>query len=256
MIYMKYPKYGTWCKQIVIETIRKQKIHSSKKYLKEFVFNSDSDLYSTGVYDYDVCEILESINNELDNPSTSLFAAVQHEFAEKYFHMAQEMNPQIDMKTIRRNDSENMDLLYRTLENDITINELKDAVMYAFKYGTEEVEEPKIPYVKTRTVNIANLIKSGLVEIESVHIDYLNPDVERKDMPIEQFIDYLMNLNQSGIFAEIIKWRYIDDLFDNGDYLIEGDINHNNGYELVVAITVINKEDRNKVAEILGKTEE
>lgn len=65
-----------------------------------------------------------------------------------------------------------------------------------------------------------------------------------------------MHLNQSGIFAEIIKWRYIDDLFDNGDYLIEGDINHNNGYELVVAITVINKEDRSKVAEMLGKMEE
>ena len=46
---MKYPKYGTWCKQNIIETIRKQKIHSSKKYLEEFIFNPDSDLYSTGV---------------------------------------------------------------------------------------------------------------------------------------------------------------------------------------------------------------
>ena len=85
MIYMKYPKYGSWCKQNVIETIRKQRIHSSKKYLEEFVFNPDSDLYSSGVYDYEVCEILCSVNNELDNPSTSLFGAVQHEFAEKYF---------------------------------------------------------------------------------------------------------------------------------------------------------------------------
>lgn len=253
---MKYPKYGTWCKQNIIETIRKQKIHSNKKYLEEFVFNPDSDLYSTGVYDYDVCKILWSINDDLDNPSTSLFGAVQHEFAEKYFHMAQEMNPQIDMKIIRCNGNGCTDLLYRTLENDITIDELKDAVMYAFENGTEEVEEPKIPYVKTRTVNIANLIKSGLAEIESVHINFIDPYAEKQDIPIEQFIDYLMNLNQSGIFAEIIKWRYIDDLFDNGDYLIEGDINHNNGYELVVAITVINKEDRSEVAEILGKTEE
>lgn len=253
---MKYPKYGSWCKQNVIETIRKQRIHSSKKYLEEFVFNPDSDLYSSGVYDYEVCEILCSVNNELDNPSTSLFGAVQHEFAEKYFYMAQEMNPHINMKIIRRNGNGCTDLLYRTLENDITIDELKDAVFYAFKYGTEEVEEPKIPYVKTRTVNIANLIKSGLTEIESIHINFIDPHAEKQDIPIEQFIDYLMNLNQSGIFAEIIKWRYIDDLFDNGDYLIEGDISHNNGYELVVAITVINKEDRSKVAEILGKTEE
>lgn len=253
---MKYPKYGTWCKQNIIETIRKQKIHSSKKYLEEFVFNPDSDLYSTGVYDYDVCSILESINNELDNLSTSLFGAVQHEFAEKYFHMAQEMNPHIDMKIIRRNGNGCTDLLYRTLENDITIDELKDAVMYAFENGTEDVEEPKIPYVKTRTVNIANLIKSGLTEIESIHINFIDPHAEKQDIPIEQFIDYLMNLNQSGIFAEIIKWRYIDDLFDSGDYLIEGDISHNNGYELNITIKTKNKSDKDKVVEILRESEE
>lgn len=252
---MKYPKYGTWCKQNIIETIRKQKIHSSKKYLEEFIFNPDSDLYSTGVYDYDVCSILESINNELDNPPTSLFAAVQHEFAEKYFYMAQEMNPHINMKIIRRNGNGCTDLLYRTLENDITIDELKDAVFYAFKYGTEEVEEPKIPYIKTATGNIAMVIKSDLTELKNVHIEYIDPNVERKDISTDQFIEYLMHLNQSGIFADIIHWRYVE-LFDSGNYLIEGDINHNNGYELVVAITVINKEDRNKVAEILGKTEE
>ena len=253
---MIYPKYGTWCKKNIIETIRKQKIHSSKKYLEEFVFNPNSDLYSSGIYDYDVCEILCSINNGLDNPSTSLFAAVQHEFAEKYFHMAQEMNPQTDILIIRRNDSENMDLLYRTLENDITIDELKDAVFCAFKYGTEEVEEPKIPYIKAATGNIAMVIKSDLTELKNVHIEYIDPNVERKDISTDQFIEYLMHLNQSGIFSDIIHWRYIGDLFDSGDYLIEGDINHNNGYELVVAITAINKEDRNKVAAILGKTEE
>lgn len=48
---MKYPKYGSWCKQTVIETIRKQKINSTEEYLKEFVLNPNSDLYSTGVYD-------------------------------------------------------------------------------------------------------------------------------------------------------------------------------------------------------------
>ncbi len=199
---MKYPKYGMWCKQNVLETIRKQKIHSSKKYLEEFVFNPDSELYSTGVYDYEICEILWSVNNELDNPTTSLFGAVQHEFAEKYFQMAQEMNPQTDMLTIRRTDSEFMDLLYRTLENDITIDELKDAVLYAFKYGTEEVEEPKMSYIKTTTGNIATVIKSGLTELKNVHIKYIDPNVERKDISIDKFIDYLMHLDQSGIFAD------------------------------------------------------
>lgn len=75
---MKNPKYGVWCKQNIIETIRKQKIHDSKKYLEEFIFNPNSDLYSSGVYDYEVCEILWSINDELDNPPRSLFSAVQH----------------------------------------------------------------------------------------------------------------------------------------------------------------------------------
>ncbi len=168
---MKYPEYGTWCKQNVIETIRKQKIHSSKKYLEEFVFNPDSDLYSTGVYDYEVCKILWIINDELDNPPKSLFSAVQHSFAEKYFQIAQKINPQMDMKTIRRNGGEYTDLMYRILENDINIDEIKDAVMYAFEYGTEEVEEPKIPYIKTKSVNIANVIKSNLTEIESVSIN-------------------------------------------------------------------------------------
>lgn len=252
---MKYPKYGSWCKQNVIETIRKQRIHSSKKYLEEFVFNPDSDLYSSGVYDYEVCEILCSVNNELDNPSTSLFGAVQHEFAEKYFQMAQEMNPQTDMLTIRRTDSEFMDLLYRTLENDITIDELKDAVLYAFKYGTEEVEEPKMSYIKTTTGNIATVIKSGLTELKNVHIKYIDPNVERKDISIDKFIDYLMHLDQSGIFADIIHWRYVE-LFDSGDYLIEGDISHNNGYELAIAVTANDIVNKDRIIESLRESEE
>lgn len=255
MIYMKYPKYGSWCKQNVIETIRKQRIHSSKKYLEEFVFNPDSDLYSSGVYDYEVCEILCSVNNELDNPSTSLFGAVQHEFAEKYFQMAQKMNSQTDMKLIRRNGGGYTDLLYQVLENDITVDEIRDAVMYAFEYGIEEVEEPKIPYIKTATRNIVMAIKSGLTEIESVHISYVDPDAERENIPINEFIDYLMHVSQSGIFAETINWRYVD-LFDSGRFLIEGDICHNNGYELVVAIVSENKEDKYKIAEILRGSEE
>lgn len=252
---MKYPKYGMWCKQNVLETIRKQKIHSSKKYLEEFVFNPDSELYSTGVYDYEICEILWSVNNELDNPTTSLFGAVQHEFAEKYFQMAQEMNPQTDMLTIRRTDSEFMDLLYRALENDITIDELKDAVLYAFKYGTEEVEEPKMSYIKTTTGNIATVIKSGLTELKNVHIKYIDPNVERKDISIDKFIDYLMHLDQSGIFADIIHWRYVE-LFDSGDYLIEGDISHNNGYELAIAVTANDIVNKDRIIESLRESEE
>jgi len=250
---MKYPKYGTWCKQNVIETIRKKKIHESKKYLNEFIFNPNSDLYSTGVYDYEVCEILWFINDDMDNPSKSLFSAVQDSFAEKYFQIAQKINPQMDMKAIRHNGGEYTDLLFRTLE-DITIDEIKDAVMYAFEYGTEEVEEPKIPYIKIKSVSIANVIKSDLTEIESVSIDYVDPNAERKVIPIDKFIDYLMHLSQSGIFADTINWRYVD-LFDNGKYLIEGDIGHNRGYELNVAVSVKNKEDRDKVVEILKGSE-
>lgn len=72
---MKYPKYGTWCKQNVIETIKKQKIDETKKYLEEFVFDSDSDLYTTGVYDYDISDILWIINNGLDNPQKCFLQA-------------------------------------------------------------------------------------------------------------------------------------------------------------------------------------
>ncbi len=250
---MKYPKYSAWCKQNVIETIRKKKIHDSKKYLDDFIFNPNSDLYSSGVYDYEVCEILWSINNDTDDPSRSLFSAVQREFAEKYFQIAQEANPKMDMKTIRRN-GEYTDLMYKTLEN-MTIDEIRDAVMYAFEHGTEEIEGSRIPYVKTNTENIARAIKSSLIEIESVHINYVNPEIEQENIPVDKFIDYLMHLNQSGIFAEIINWRYVD-LFDSGKYLIEGDINYNNGYELNIGITSRNKEDKNRVVEILRESEE
>lgn len=251
---MKYPKYGDWCKQNVIETIRKQKIHDTKTYLNNLVFNPCGDLYSTGVYDYEVSDILWIINGAPDNLSKSLFSAVQHAFAEKYFQIAQEINPQMDMKSIRRNGDQYLKLLYETLEN-ITIDQLKGAVMYAFEYGTEEVEESRIPYVNTITENIARVLRSSFVDIEYVHINYLDPDAQRKDIPIDKFIDYLMHLSQSGIFANTINWRYVD-LFDSGKFLIEGDINHNNNYEFNVGIAVKNKEDKDKVAEILKGSEE
>lgn len=251
---MKYPKYGEWCKKNIMETIKRQKIHSSKKYLEEFVFYPECDLYSTGIYDYDVCDMLWIINDELDNPSISLFSAVQHGFAEKYFQMAHEMNPGIDMKLIRRN-GDYMDLMFRALENNITIEELRNAVMYAYKHGTEEVEEPKIPYVKTAVGNIVDVIESGLAEVESVHINYLDPKAERKEIPVNEFKNYLLHLNESGIFTETVKWRYLD-LFDSGNYVIECDIGHNNGYELYVAIKTKNKEDKNKVIAILRLEEQ
>lgn len=248
---MKYPKYGEWCKQNVIETVRKKKIHDSKEYLEEYVFNPKSDLYL--LYDYEVSDILWTINSD-PNLSKSLFSAVQHAFAEKYFQMAQEINSQMDMKAIKCNGDEYLKLLYETLEN-ITIDQLKGAVMYAFEFGTEDVEESKIPYVKTVTKNIANTIKSSLADLEYVHINYLDPDAQRKNIHTDKFADYLMYLNQSGIFADTINWRYVD-LFDSGKFLIEGDIGHNNGYELNIGIAVKSQEEKAKVAEILKGSEE
>lgn len=256
MIMIKYPKYGDWCKKNMIETIRKQRIYEEKEYLEDFIFNQNSDLYSSGVYDYDVDTLLWNINGyDPDDLSKTLFSAVQQGFAEKYFQMAQEINPEIGMNTIRHNGDNCTDLMYRVLENDITIDELKDAVMYAFEYGTEEIEGAKIPYIKTFTENIAKVIKSGLVEVESVHINYLDPDVTSEDISIEEFMEYLRHLNQSGIFTNTINWRYVD-LFNGGNYLIEGDINHNNGYELNIAIKTKNKSDKGKVVEILRESEE
>lgn len=232
---MKYPKYGDWCKDCVIKTIRKKKIHESKKY-------------------YEVSDILWIINGDPDNLSKSLFSAVQQTFAERYFQIAQEMNPQMDMRTIRRNGDRYLKLLYETLEN-ITIDQLKGAVMYAFEHGTEEVEEFRISYVNTITENIAKVLRSSLADIEYVHINYLDPDVQRKDISIDSFTDYLMHLSQSGIFADTINWRYVDS-FDNGKFLIEGDINHNNGYELNIVIAVKSTKDRSKVVEMLRESEE
>lgn len=251
---MKNPKYGTWCKQNVLETIRKQKINESKKYLEELVFNADSDLYSTGVYDYDVSDVLWIINGDPDIPVKSLFSALQHGFAKKYFQIAQEDNPEMDMKVIRRNGGEYTDLLFRTLEN-MTIDELKKAVMYALDHGTEEVEEPKIPYIKTQIGDIVKAIKSNLIEIEDARINYLDPNAEIKVIPVDKFEEFLMHLGQSGIFANTINWRLVD-LFDSGSYLIEGDIGHNNGYELNVVVSANDIENRDRIIEILREREE
>lgn len=244
---MKCPKYGEWCKKTVIATVRKQIINESKEYLEKLVFNPYSDLYS--IYEYGVPDILWIINGDPDNPTKSLFTAVQHEFDQKYFQMAQKINPEMDMKDIMKDSGESLDLLYETFEK-ITIEQLKGAVMYAFDHGTEEVKESKIPYLKTTIGNITKIINSGIVVIESVSINYVNPNAKREDIPIDKFMDYLMHFNQSGIFADTINWRYTD-LFDNGSFLIEGDIGHNNGYELNVSIDANNKEDKDKVIEIL-----
>lgn len=134
---MKYPKYGAWCKQNVIETVRGQKIKETKKCLEKLIFNSDSELYENGVFDYDVPGILWIINGEPENLKNSLFSAVQHEFDEKYFQIAQIINPQMDMKAIRNDGGDSLKMLFATLEN-ITMDELKCAVMYAFDCGTEE----------------------------------------------------------------------------------------------------------------------
>lgn len=249
---MKYPNYGTWCKQNVIETIRRQKINESKKYLKELVFNPNSDLYSSGIYDYGVKSILWIING--DDPELSLFSAVQHSFDEKYFQMTKEFNPQMTMKAIRNDGGNCSKLLFSALEH-ITIDELKKAVMYAFDYGTEEVEESKIPYIKTQIGNIIKVIKDDLLEIENAQIDYIDPNMKKEDIPIDKFKDYLMHLEQSGVFANTINWRFVD-LFDSGGYLIEGDISHNNGYELSIVIVAKNKEDKDKIVEILRNMEE
>ncbi len=250
---MKYPKYGTWCKENVIATIRRQKINDSKKYLEEFVFKPDSDLYSTDAYDYEIFDILCLINSD-DLMSKSLFLTVQHTFDEEYFQMAQKINPQMSMKSIRNDGGDCSELLFETLD-DITIDELKNAVMYAFDYGTEEIKASKIPYIKTSIMRIVKVIESDFVKVENASVNYIDPNIKKKDITTDKFIDYLMHLNQSGIFANTVKWRYTD-LFDSGEYLLECDINHNNGYELIVAITVINKENRSKVAEILGRPEE
>lgn len=251
---MKYPKYGDWCKQNVIETIRKQKIHDTKTYLNNLVFNPCGDLYSTGLYDYEVSDILWIINGDPDNPSKSLLLAVQHAFAEKYYQMAQAINPQMNMKAIQRNSDQYLKLLYETLV-DITIDQLKGAVMYAFEHGTEAIEEPRIQYVNTITENIARVLRSSFIDIEYVHINYLDPESKREYISTDKFINYLMHLSQSGIFADTINWRYVD-LFDSGRFLIEGDIGHNNGYELNVSIVAKNIEDKGNVDEILKGSEE
>ncbi len=89
--------------------------------------------------------------------------------------------------------------------------------------------------------------------IESVSINYVNSNAKREDIPIDKFMDYLMHFNQSGIFADTINWRYTN-LFDNGSFLIEGDIGHNNGYVLNVAINAKNKEEKDKVIESLKRS--
>lgn len=112
-----------------------------------------------------------------------------------------------------------------------------------------------IPYNKTSTSNIAKIINSNLATIEIVKIDYLDTNADREEIPKEQFTDYLMHLNQTGIFANVVEWRFLN-LFDGEKFLIEADINHNNGFELNAVIKAKNVEDRDKISVFLETKED
>lgn len=112
-----------------------------------------------------------------------------------------------------------------------------------------------IPYITTSISNIAKVINSGLATTEIVKIDYLAPNADREEIPIEQFTDYLMHLNQSGIFANAVEWRFLN-LFDGEKFLIEADINHNNSFELNAVIKAKNVEDRDRISVLLETKEE
>lgn len=112
-----------------------------------------------------------------------------------------------------------------------------------------------IPYIKTSTSSIAKVINSGFAEVETAKIDYLDPNADSEEIPIEQFANYLMHLNQSGIFANVVEWRFLN-LFDGEKFLIEADINHNNGFELSAVIKAKNVEDRDRISVLLETRED
>ena len=93
-----------------------------------------------------------------------------------------------------------------------------------------------------------------MVEIENAQIDYIDPNMKKEDIPIDKFNAYLMHFGQSGILANTINWRFVD-LFDSGSYLIEGDIGHNNGYELGIVVTANTIENKDRIIDILRESE-
>lgn len=125
----KYPVYGEWCKETVLNVIRRYGISGDKKYLEK-VFNSNSDLCKD-LSDADISTMLKEVGCS-DSNIDMVCTLIWDEFSSKYYGLLFEMNPEMakedpDALMDISNDGEeiNLDLLEKAFE-EIGMNELKE----------------------------------------------------------------------------------------------------------------------------------
>lgn len=60
----------------------------------------------------------------------------------------------------------------------------------------------------TSTKNIVEIIKSSMVNVVHVDVRYSSHDLDKEIMNPNDFIEALEFLNESGIFADAVGWKY------------------------------------------------
>lgn len=132
---VKFPEYGEWCVNCIIDSIKKHGIENRKEELENEIFNPDSKHYDE-FFEYNPPNILSNINYN-GYYGNSLYERVFDDFDEAYTECFCKLNDiknknnevrEIIMDDVLLEESYSSSLLYDTLEK-IKIDELKKIIM-------------------------------------------------------------------------------------------------------------------------------
>lgn len=137
---VKYPEYGEWCKETIFKTIKEYGINDNEEYLKEKVFNPNSDLYDEN-FDCNDPECVLGWINYKPRFKESLYDIVLDRFLDEYGEQYEALNKELTEKEyegytgldilvdiINRAEDGNIDLFYKVL-NEIGVNGFKEYIL-------------------------------------------------------------------------------------------------------------------------------
>lgn len=136
---VKYPEYGEWCKDTILNIIKEYGVSDSMEYLTTKVFNPDSDLYE--FLDGNNPEYVLGWINYKPHYKESLFDIIYNRFYNTYANRYEAMNKELaDMEyesctgkdiltdIIGNADNSNVELMNKAL-NEIGVNGFKEYIL-------------------------------------------------------------------------------------------------------------------------------
>lgn len=134
---VSFPIYTESCKELMLKTIREQKINDSNDYLDK-LFDKNSEIYEPDengicINTYDIEGILSNINyKEHSNVyDYSLEIVVIHDIDDFYFEEIKRLNPDIDEEIIYDLPDYDPMIFYYEVIKHITVDELKESIYEA-----------------------------------------------------------------------------------------------------------------------------